>query len=102
MRVGLLGGLEVLDDDGHDVPIAGAKLRALLAMLALHAGRVVPTEHLIDALWGETPPAAVRNSLQGLASKRGPRVRYRVPITSPVASDLPSDITSQRPRPSIA
>ena len=38
MRVGLLGGLEVLDDDGRDVVVAGAKLRALLAVLALHVG----------------------------------------------------------------
>src|SRR5882757_4931255 len=69
MRVGLLGGLEVLDDDEHDVVVAGAKLRSLLALLALNAGRVVPTEQIVDALWGENPPAAVRNGLQGLASK---------------------------------
>ena len=49
--------------------MAGAKLRALLALLALHAGRVVPAEQLVDALWGDDPPAGVRNSLQGLASK---------------------------------
>ena len=54
---------------GSDVVVAGAKLRALLAVLALHVGRVVPTEQLVDALWGEDPPAAVRNGLQGLASK---------------------------------
>ena len=69
MRVGLLGGLEVLDDDDQHVVVAGAKLRALLAVLALHAGRVVPAEQIVDALWGENPPAAVRNGLQGLASK---------------------------------
>ncbi len=69
MRVGLLGELEVLDDDEQPVAVAGAKLRALLAMLSMHVGRVVPTEQIVDALWGETPPAAVRNGLQGLASK---------------------------------
>src|SRR6478609_7448472 len=69
MRVLLLGGLEVQDDEGNDVVVAGPKLRALLAMLALQAGRVVPTDHIVDALWGEDPPAGVRNSLQGLASK---------------------------------
>src|SRR5471032_2063413 len=69
MRVGLLGGLEVLDDDDRDVAIAGAKLRALLALLTLHVGRVVPAEQIVDAIWGEHPPAAVRNGLQGLASK---------------------------------
>jgi len=69
MRVGLLGELQVLDDDEQDIAVAGAKLRALLAVLALQVGRVVPTEQLVDALWGEHPPAAVRNGLQGLTSK---------------------------------
>src|SRR3954454_1478835 len=69
MRIGLLGALEVFDDDGNEITVAGSKLRALLAVLALHVGRVVPAEHLVDALWGEDPPAAVRNGLQGLASK---------------------------------
>jgi predicted ATPase/DNA-binding SARP family transcriptional activator len=69
MRIGLLGELELLDDEGNDVPVAGAKLRALLAVLALHVGRVVPADQLIEALWGEDPPAAVRNGLQGLVSK---------------------------------
>ena len=36
MRIGLLGELEVLGDDENDVAISGAKLRALLALLALH------------------------------------------------------------------
>ena len=69
MRIGLLGALEVFDDDGNEITVAGAKLRALLAVLALHVGRVVPADYLVDALWGEDPPAAVRNGLQGLASK---------------------------------
>src|SRR3954468_69028 len=69
MRVGLLGGLEVLDDEGRDVVVAGPKLRTLLAVLALQPGRVVSAEQLIDALWGEDPPTEVRNGLQGLVSK---------------------------------
>src|SRR3954452_11448174 len=69
MRIGLLGALEVFDDDGAEITVAGAKLRALLGVLALHVGRVVSAEHLVDALWGEDPPAAVRNGLQGLVSK---------------------------------
>jgi predicted ATPase/DNA-binding SARP family transcriptional activator len=69
MRVGLLGELEVRDDAGHELPVPGAKLRSLLAVLALHAGRVVPIDHLVDALWGDEPPDGVRNSLQGLVSK---------------------------------
>jgi DNA-binding SARP family transcriptional activator len=35
-----------------------------LALLALRAGRVVPVEVLVDALWGEQVPAAPRNAVQ--------------------------------------
>src|SRR3546814_17000353 len=59
--VGLLGELEVFDDAGTEVSVNGAKLRSLLAVLALNAGRAVPTDDLVDALWGEDPPPAVRN-----------------------------------------
>ena len=69
VHIGLLGELEVVDDEGRVVTVVGAKLRSLLAILAVHAGRVVPAEQLIDALWGDSPPAAVRNGLQGLVSK---------------------------------
>jgi len=65
----LLGELEVIDDEGRVVTVVGTKLRSLLAILAVHVGRVVPAEQLIDALWGDSPPAAVRNGLQGLVSK---------------------------------
>lgn len=69
MRIGLLGGLEVRDGDDCDVVVAGTKLRSLLAVLALHVGRVVPTDQLVEALWGDEPPPGVRNGLQALASK---------------------------------
>lgn len=69
MRISLLGELEVHDDEGVGIAVAGAKQRALLALLAVHAGRPVAADQLVDALWGEDPPAAVRNGLQGLVSK---------------------------------
>ncbi|MBV8979924.1 MAG: winged helix-turn-helix domain-containing protein [Acidimicrobiia bacterium] len=69
MRVGLLGVLEVRDADDRDIAIPSGKQQALLALLALNAGRVVPAEQVVDALWGENPPPRVRNGLQALASK---------------------------------
>src|SRR3954465_1284169 len=69
VQIGLLGSLEVRDADGRDVAIPSGKQQALLALLAIHAGRVVPTERVVDALWGEDPPPRVRNGLQALASK---------------------------------
>jgi DNA-binding SARP family transcriptional activator len=68
MRISLLGEVAVHDDAGAELVVAGTKQRALLVLLALHAGRVVPADQLVDALWGDQPPPAVRNGLQGLAS----------------------------------
>ncbi|MEP7045871.1 MAG: BTAD domain-containing putative transcriptional regulator [Ilumatobacteraceae bacterium] len=69
MQIRLLGELQVLDDDQTDVVVTGAKLRALLVMLTLSCGRVVPADQLVDALWGPESTAAARNGLQGLVSK---------------------------------
>jgi predicted ATPase/DNA-binding SARP family transcriptional activator/tetratricopeptide (TPR) repeat protein len=69
MRIGLLGELQVLDDHERDIVVTGAKLRALLVMLALQCGRAVPADQLVDGLWGPESSAAARNGLQGLVSK---------------------------------
>jgi DNA-binding SARP family transcriptional activator len=58
----VLGPLEVWCD-GQRVPVSAAKQRTLLAILLLHAGRVVAAEELIDQLWGERPPATARKTL---------------------------------------
>jgi predicted ATPase len=49
---------------GEPVEVPGAKRRALVACLALRAGRVVPTDTLVEALWGSELPAAPRNAVQ--------------------------------------
>lgn len=59
----LLGPLAVTVDD-RPVVVHATKLRILLASLILRAGEVVPAEVLIDAVWGDTPPATARNTLQ--------------------------------------
>ncbi len=59
----LLGPLEVWRA-GQQLDVRGAKPRALLAMLLLHAGEAVSTDRLIDALWGARPPATAANALQ--------------------------------------
>ncbi len=64
----ILGPLEVVHRD-QQVAIGGAKQRATLAFLLLHANRVVPTSKLLDALWaGSEPPATARKILQNAVS----------------------------------
>ncbi|MFC9328468.1 BTAD domain-containing putative transcriptional regulator [Kitasatospora sp. NPDC057015] len=65
MFIRLLGPVELRTADGHAVEPAGAKRCAVLALLALELGRVVPVERLFELLWGETPPAQARAALQG-------------------------------------
>ena len=62
MEFRLLGPVEVLRD-GRPVALGGAKPRALLALLLLHANEVVSRDRLIDALWGDRPPGTAGHSL---------------------------------------
>ena len=64
----ILGPLEVLED-GRALDLGGAKQRAVLAVLALHANRVVAQEHLVDALWDGAPPETARKALQVYVSQ---------------------------------
>ncbi|OKH99080.1 transcriptional regulator [Streptomyces sp. CB02923] len=42
--------------DSEDLPLGPPRRRALLALLLIRLGRVVPTELLIEELWGDEPP----------------------------------------------
>ena len=65
----MLGPLEVRDGAGSPREVSGTRLRALLELLALRAGDVVPPSSLIDELWGERLPADALNALQALVSR---------------------------------
>ena len=57
MEFRLLGPVEVVGESGA-VALGGPKQRALLAELFLRRGSAVPRERLVDALWGDEPPAS--------------------------------------------
>lgn len=67
-EVRLLGVLEVLTE-GVPVEMRTAKVRAVLAMLALHPGQVLSAERLAAGLWGDTSPPSAANTLQGYISQ---------------------------------
>ncbi|SEG12468.1 Predicted ATPase [Thermomonospora echinospora] len=68
VRIGILGPVEVTRD-GRPLSVSGARLRALLTLLALEAGRTVPAGRLIDDLWEDRPPVGASNALQSLVSR---------------------------------
>ncbi|WP_179199014.1 AfsR/SARP family transcriptional regulator, partial [Streptomyces alboverticillatus] len=69
MRYGILGSTQVHTDDGNPVPLGGARLRGLLAALALHPGRVLGVQALIDEIWDGEPPADATGALQALVGR---------------------------------
>ena len=65
----MLGSVEVRDGAGCLVEVSGARLRALLALLALRPGQVAGAGYLIDELWESHPPDGAANALQALVSR---------------------------------
>jgi DNA-binding SARP family transcriptional activator/DNA-binding beta-propeller fold protein YncE len=63
----VLGPLQVAVN-GTLLPLGGAKQRAVLALLLLHANEVVSIDRLIDEVWGDSPPESAGNMLQGYVS----------------------------------
>jgi DNA-binding SARP family transcriptional activator len=63
MEFRILGPLEVWDEGG-EVSLGGPRPRALLAVLLLHPNEVVPTDRLIDELWGEDSPERAVDALR--------------------------------------
>ncbi|MEU4478211.1 BTAD domain-containing putative transcriptional regulator [Micromonospora sp. NPDC023966] len=104
MRFGILGPLRV---GGGEATITAGRDRTLLAMLLLRAGRVVPVEELVDAIWEERPPATTRTQLQICVSRLRQRfVALGLPpetiVTDPVGygirvalADLDAEVFAQ-------
>src|SRR6186997_643106 len=93
----ILGPLEASGEDGP-IALGGPRQRALLAALLLRAGRVVPTEQLVDELYAEPPKTAttsVQNAVVALRKVLGPDVL----VTRPpgyVLSVSPEQIDARR------
>ncbi|MFI9006591.1 BTAD domain-containing putative transcriptional regulator [Actinosynnema sp. NPDC053489] len=67
MELRVLGPVEA-HVGGRAVAVGGPKPKTLLALLAVHAGRVVPLERLVDAVWGEQPPDRSRSAVHTYVS----------------------------------
>jgi predicted ATPase/DNA-binding SARP family transcriptional activator len=73
----ILGPIEV-EIDGPPLTVKGKKPRALLAVLLLRRNEPVPTELLIEDLWGDKAPATAANTLQVYVSQARKIVGDRV------------------------
>jgi DNA-binding SARP family transcriptional activator len=68
MHIRLLGPLEVLDS-GRALALGGPQQRAVLALLALHANRVMTVDELLDGIWGDRITDGSVNVLQVYVSR---------------------------------
>ena len=59
MRFQVLGPVEAYAGD-QPVALGGPKPRVLLATLLTDPGRIVPTERIVDIVWGDRPPETCR------------------------------------------
>lgn len=69
MRFGILGALEVVDDEHHQLLIGARKLSAVLVILLLHRGEPMSAERLADALWGDVAPASAPKTIHVYISR---------------------------------
>src|SRR5262245_17131665 len=71
LQLRLLGGFELRSAQGQGLTVAGRKVRALLACLALSPGSPWPREKLMALLWSDRAEEQARASLrQALADLR--------------------------------
>ncbi|WP_233415435.1 BTAD domain-containing putative transcriptional regulator [Streptomyces sp. N35] len=70
MRFEVLGSLGVRAGDGAAVAVPEAKVRALLAVLLVHAGQPVGVDRIVEDLWGASArPGNPANALQTKVSQ---------------------------------
>jgi DNA-binding SARP family transcriptional activator len=68
VRYLLLGPVVALVD-GRAVELGGPRQRGVLVVLLTQAGSLVPASRIIDAVWGDEPPASVANLVQRSVSQ---------------------------------
>ena len=64
LRCRCLGSMEIWNGDEWR-QVAGAKVRALLAVLLAQLGRHVPLDRLVAEIWGDRPPASAATLVRG-------------------------------------
>src|SRR4029450_10246381 len=70
LRVTLAGGLAIsVADDPRPAALPARKAGTLLPPLLARRGRLVPTDTILEALWGESPPAKAEQNVASLVSR---------------------------------
>jgi basic membrane lipoprotein Med (substrate-binding protein (PBP1-ABC) superfamily)/DNA-binding SARP family transcriptional activator len=93
----LFGSLEARSDE-RAIDLGPPKQRALLAILLLHVGEIVPVDQLTELLWGDNAPRTAAHSIQvyvsDLRKVLEPLAKRHVIITRPSGYILETDPNS--------
>jgi DNA-binding SARP family transcriptional activator len=68
LELGVLGPVRAVRD-GRELGLGGPKPRAVLALLLVDAGRVVPADYLVEVLWRGAPPPGAAKTLRSYISR---------------------------------
>jgi predicted ATPase/DNA-binding SARP family transcriptional activator len=68
LEFGVLGPVQAVRD-GRELGLGGPKQRAVLALLLVEAGRAVPADYLVGALWRGAPPRGAAGTLRAYMSR---------------------------------
>jgi len=68
LELGILGPVQAVRD-GRKLGLGGPKQRAVLALLVVRAGQVLPAEYLVEALWRGRPPPGAAGTLRSYVSR---------------------------------
>jgi len=68
LEFGVLGPVQAVRD-GHQLGLGGPRQRAVLALLLLAEGRVMPAEYLTEVLWRGAPPPGAAKTLRAHVSR---------------------------------
>jgi predicted ATPase/DNA-binding SARP family transcriptional activator len=80
-EVRLLGPVQAVRA-GREVPLGGPRQRAVLALLVLEAGRVVPAGRLIEELWRGNPPPGAAVTLRSYVSRLRSALAPEMPVVA--------------------
>lgn len=61
-RFRVLGPIQVVDELDEVIDVGAPAQRLVLGQLLFHPNRVVSTDALVDAVWGDDPPPTARRS----------------------------------------
>src|SRR2546430_4687087 len=68
VEFGILGPVQAVRD-GRELAVGGPRPRAVLALLLVAAGWVVPAERLVEELWGGAAPPGAAGTLRAHVSR---------------------------------